>query len=161
MRTFYFNSGIKPWNASFPLRKDEKFINNELHLPFYVDDIVPENAMLNCLCNSVTDYDRQNFIVAEVRGGNMHSKYAVFYKPWKGERKMMTELFEFYYANCPEVKIISAHYDSTRTEAVICLEKHVNLIHYTDYKGNYFIKFVTYGEGDDKHSDSYAEATKQ
>jgi len=83
-KTFYFNSGVKPWNTNFEwqIEKGNKFINNELHHPFIVSDNVPDNARLNCLMdNPFEHYNSKNFIIAEVLGGNVHSKYAVFHKP--------------------------------------------------------------------------------
>lgn len=83
MRTFYFNSGVKPWNTNYQYQIDKgnKFINNELHHPFNVSDDVPESARLYCLMDKPFEhYSSENFIIAEVCGGNMCSKYAVFYK---------------------------------------------------------------------------------
>jgi len=84
MKTFYFNSGVKPWNTDVDMqeRRGNKFINGELHHPFYVSDDVPDNAVRVCLMdNPFEHYSEKYFIIAEVLGGNMHSKYAVFRKP--------------------------------------------------------------------------------
>jgi len=84
MRTFYFNSGVKPWNTNYQyqIEKGNKFINNELHHPFNVSDDVPDVARLYCLMDKPFDhYSSEQFIITEVLGGNMCSKYAVFYKP--------------------------------------------------------------------------------
>jgi hypothetical protein len=84
MKTFYFNSGVKPFNTNFEMQisRGNKFINGELHHPFYVPDNVPDGSVLYCLTDNAVElygnYD--GFIVAEVLGGNMSSKYAVFYK---------------------------------------------------------------------------------
>ena len=86
MRTFYFNSGVKPWNTNYQyqIEKGNKFINNELHHPFNVSDDVPDVARLYCLMDKPFDhYSSEQFIIAEVLGGNMCSKYAVFHKPNK------------------------------------------------------------------------------
>lgn len=83
-RTLYFNSGVKPWNTNVEMqtRRGNKFINGELHHPFIVSAEVPENAKLICLMNDPFKYySDDNFIIAEVLGGNMESKYAVFHKP--------------------------------------------------------------------------------
>lgn len=82
-RTFYFNSGVKPWNTDVEMqtRRGNKFINGELHHPFEVSMDVPDNARLVCLMNEPFEYYNDNdFIIAEVLGGNMASKYAVFRK---------------------------------------------------------------------------------
>ena len=83
MKTFYFNSGVKPWNTNVEMQiaKGNKFINGELHHPFMVGDAVPEDARLYCLTDKAVELygNNENFIVAEVIGGNMCSKYAVFY----------------------------------------------------------------------------------
>lgn len=84
MKTFYFNSGVKPWstNVEMQIKRGSKFMNNELHHPFQVDDNVPDNAILKCLMDKPFEhYSEDNFIIAEVLGGNMHSKYAIFHKP--------------------------------------------------------------------------------
>ena len=84
MKTFYFNSGVKPWNTDINAKYNEgnKFINGELHHPFMVPDSVPDNAKLHCLMDSAYEhYSEENFIIAPVLGGNMHSKFAVFKKP--------------------------------------------------------------------------------
>jgi hypothetical protein len=84
MKTFYFNSGVKPWNTNFQYQidKSNKFINNELHHPFQVSNEVPDGVMLKCLLDKPFEhYSEEHFIIAEVLGGNMCSKYAVFHKP--------------------------------------------------------------------------------
>ena len=85
MRTFYFNTGVKPYNTNVEMQIEagNKFVNGELHMPFQVSDDVPENARLCSLTNNARELygNDSNFIVAEVLGGKLHSKYAVFYKP--------------------------------------------------------------------------------
>lgn len=88
MKVFYFNSGVKPWNTDVErqVKAGNKFINNELHFPFYVPDEVPDNATLLhlCLYEPESFYkEDENFIIADVIGGNMISKYAIFLKPKK------------------------------------------------------------------------------
>jgi hypothetical protein len=83
MRAFYFNSGVKPWNTNveYHISKGNKFINGELHHLFMVDDSIPEGSKIYCLGDKCLELygSNNNFIVAEVVGGNMLSKYAVFY----------------------------------------------------------------------------------
>ena len=86
MRTFYFNTGVKPYNTnvSRQIEAGNKFINGEMHIPFHVSDSVPEGARLKCLTDRAKEiYSEKDFIIAEVLGGGMMSKYAVFYKPLK------------------------------------------------------------------------------
>ena len=81
--TFWFNSGVKPWNTdmAWQIERGNKFVNNELHHPFMVRG-VPKGATLVCLMdNPFGHYNEKYFILAEVLGGNMASKYAVFRKP--------------------------------------------------------------------------------
>ena len=82
MRTFYFNSGVKPWNTNVErqIYLGNKFINGELHHPFIVDG-VPEGARLYCLTDKAVELygSNEQYIVAKVIGGNMFSKYAVFF----------------------------------------------------------------------------------
>lgn len=83
MKTFYFNSGVKPHNTDVQMQIDRgnKFINGELHHPFMVDDSVPDGSVLNCLTDNAMEIygECKHLLVTEVLGGNMHSKYAVFY----------------------------------------------------------------------------------
>lgn len=87
MKTFYFNSGVKPWNTDFKRQIDagNKFVNNELHIPYVVDtDDVPDNARAVGLMDEPFEhYSEKYFIIAKVVGGNMASKYAIFRKPYK------------------------------------------------------------------------------
>jgi len=84
MKTFYFNSGVKPYNTNvdYQISKGNTFINGELHHPFTVEDNIKENSKLYCLCDSAIELygKNENFIVTKVIGGNMLSNYAVFYK---------------------------------------------------------------------------------
>lgn len=82
--TRYFNSGVKPWNtdAEMQIRRGNKFINGEVHIPFIVSGDIPETARLVCLMNNPFEhYSEKYFIIAPVVGGNMASDYAVFHKP--------------------------------------------------------------------------------
>ena len=84
MTTFYFNSGVKPYNTNIEYQTDKgnKFINGELHHPFIIEDDIKENSKLYCLCDSAIELygKNENFIISKVIGGNMSSDYAVFYK---------------------------------------------------------------------------------
>ena len=84
MKTFYFNSGVKPQNTNVEnqISKGNKFINGELHLPFIVGDNVPDGSRLYCLTGKAVELygKNDNFIVAKVIGGNIASDYAVFFK---------------------------------------------------------------------------------
>jgi hypothetical protein len=78
MKTFYFNSGVKPWNTDVKreLAKGHKFVNNELQIPFDCED-VPENASLAFLGNDIS-LAHKNLIAREVHNTTMCSKYAFF-----------------------------------------------------------------------------------
>ena len=84
MKVFYFNSGVKPFNtnAEMQIAKGNKFINGELNHPFNVSDNVPDGSKLYCLTDNAMELygSNENFIVSEVLGGNVLSKYAVFYR---------------------------------------------------------------------------------
>jgi hypothetical protein len=96
MRTFYFNTGVKPYNTNVEMQIEagNKFMNGELHMPFQVSDDVPENARLFCLSNNALELygNDSNFIVTEVLGGNLHSKYAVFHSLPQEEPKQETNM---------------------------------------------------------------------
>lgn len=84
MKTYYFNSGVKPWNTDVEkqIAKGNIFINNEMRIPFFVSDDIPDNLILKCLMdNPYNCYNNENSIITKILGGNMCSKYAVFYKP--------------------------------------------------------------------------------
>jgi hypothetical protein len=82
MQTFYFNTGVRPsqiHNSSFPYdyhkSKGNIIRDDVLLLPFIVKD-VPEGATFAFGCD---DPNRAgNYIVREVEGGNLLSKYAYF-----------------------------------------------------------------------------------
>jgi hypothetical protein len=77
MRTFYYNTGVKPWNNG-KLYDGDKFINNELHIPFDCDN-VPENAEFMYLCGNPSLFNTNgHIIVREVLNTRMSSKYAYF-----------------------------------------------------------------------------------
>ena len=77
----------------------------------------------------------------------------------KFEQQMEVELLRVYYEQCPTVKIKYKVYDITVTEARICLENWIEIVHFTDYKGNYYIKFLALTEdGEENLFDTYAEA---
>lgn len=77
MKTFYFNSGVKPWNCS-GLKPGEKFINNEKHEPFDCED-VPDNATFLYMCNNPElELNNNSIIVREAFNTRMASKYAYF-----------------------------------------------------------------------------------
>lgn len=83
MKKFLFNTGVKPWNTDMKrqIEGGNEFINNEMHVPFYVPDSVPDKSRLVCLCDNPHEhYSEKYFIIAEVLGGKMHSKYAIFHK---------------------------------------------------------------------------------
>jgi len=81
MQTFYFNTGVKPWNTNVQAEtaRGNKFINNELNVPFDVED-VPEGAQLASLCSN-PDVKGANQIMREVFNTTMCSKYAFFNVP--------------------------------------------------------------------------------
>lgn len=84
--TFYFNSGVKPWNTDVDrqVKAGNKFVNNELHIPYVVEGEIPDNLKHVCLMdNPFEHYNENYFIIAKIVGGNMASKYAVFHKPLK------------------------------------------------------------------------------
>jgi len=77
----------------------------------------------------------------------------------KSERQMTNELLKVYNEQCSNVKIKYKVYDITVTEARICLENWIEIVHFTDYKGNYYIKFLALTEdGEENFFDTYSEA---
>ena len=83
-KTFWFNTGVRPWNtdAERQLKAGNKFVNNEMHIPYIVKGDVPDNARpIGLMDNPFPHYNQEYFIIAEIVGGGMASKYAVFRRP--------------------------------------------------------------------------------
>ena len=80
-KTFWFNSGVKPWNSSY-LAPGDKYINNENHIPFDCDD-VPDGATFafGAQVDNLEGYE--NYIVRKMKNTTMGSEYAYFKPPYK------------------------------------------------------------------------------
>ena len=78
----------------------------------------------------------------------------------KSKEKMMDELYKFYNDQCPNENIRHSFYDPTKTQGHIILENHIEIIHFTDYKGQYFIKFVFTSDGEEYFFNNYLDAIK-
>ncbi len=78
----------------------------------------------------------------------------------KTEKQMMAELYEVYKKECPNVKINYETYDITKTQAHICLDGWIEIIHFTNYQGGYAIKFAIVRGIDEFFFDTYADAVK-
>lgn len=76
MKTYFFNTGVKPWNSSY-LGEGEIFINNEKHIPFICDG-VPNGARFRFACNDPNASPGAGYIVAPIIAGGLCSKYAYF-----------------------------------------------------------------------------------
>ena len=79
MQTFYFNTGVKPWNTN---AKDALFIKDEMNIPFDCED-VPEGASFAFACDDPNLYPESNYIVRHMFNTTMLSKYAYFNPPNK------------------------------------------------------------------------------
>lgn len=83
MKTFYFNTGVRPETVlNFPYehhRKVGNVIRGTLLIPFECDN-VPDDAtfMYACGKNDLPILGRADVICREIVGGNMCSKYAYF-----------------------------------------------------------------------------------
>jgi len=76
MKTYYFNTGVKPYNHG-KLVEGEVYINNELHIAFDCEN-VPENAIFKCLCDN-PNLPYSGNIVREIFNTKLTgSKYAYF-----------------------------------------------------------------------------------
>jgi hypothetical protein len=76
----------------------------------------------------------------------------------KSEKQMTAELLRVYNEQCPTVKIKYSVYDITVTEARICLENWIEIVHFTNYQGGYAIKFLALRGGEENFFDTYSEA---
>jgi len=77
MNTFYFNTGVKPYNCN-GLTKGQVWRNGEKQIPFDCD--APEDAVLMYLCSNpeLDAASYPNVIVREVFNTTMASKFAYF-----------------------------------------------------------------------------------
>lgn len=83
MNTFYFNTGVNPYNViNFPFEYHKKVGNvikgGTLQCPFDCD--APENAQLMYLCDNpdLPESKNPNILVVPVFNTSMISKYAYF-----------------------------------------------------------------------------------
>jgi len=82
MKTYYFNTGVRPENViNFPYEYHRK-VGNEIHgtlvIPFQCED-VPEGAKFLYACDELRiDKTRTDVIVRKIISGNLYSKYAYF-----------------------------------------------------------------------------------
>lgn len=80
IKTFYFNTGVKPYNNSF-MEPNDKWINGERNIPFDCED-VPDGAIFEFGAQD----DKQGFggyIVRPMLNTTMDSKFAYFKQPLK------------------------------------------------------------------------------
>jgi hypothetical protein len=83
MKTFYFNTGVRPENViNFPYEYHNK-VGNKIHgtlvIPFDCKD-VPENAIFQFACdNDIPGYE--HLLKKEIFNSNLCSKYAYFLLP--------------------------------------------------------------------------------
>jgi hypothetical protein len=78
----------------------------------------------------------------------------------KNKKQMMDELYTFKNEQCPNENIRHSIYERNRDRAYIILENHIEIIHFTDYQGQYFIKFVFTSDGEEYFFDNYLDAIK-
>lgn len=72
---------------------------------------------------------------------------------------MMAQLFEVYYEQCPTARIKYSIYDPTKTQGHIVLEEDwIEIIHFTNYQGQYAIKFAITRDGEEFFFDNYLDA---
>lgn len=83
MKTFYFNTGVKPSNVvNFPYDYHQRVGNKimgTLVIPFDCED-VPEGAKFAFACNN-PELKGDNQICREIHNSNLVSKYAFFDLP--------------------------------------------------------------------------------
>ena len=77
MNTFYFNTGVKPWNCN-GLSKGEVWKNGEKQIPF--DCEAPENARFMFACDNpdLPESKYSSVKVFEIFNTSLCSKYAYF-----------------------------------------------------------------------------------
>lgn len=76
MKTYFFNTGVKPWNSGY-MAEGDIYINNERHIPFVCDN-VPDGAIFQFACDNPNLHPNSKYIVVPILAGNLHSKYAYF-----------------------------------------------------------------------------------
>lgn len=80
-RTFYFNTGVRPWEHSPPVKVMPGNVvrGGTLQIPFECDD-VPENAIFQFACDNTPD-GREHLLKREMHNTNMVSRFAFFLVP--------------------------------------------------------------------------------
>lgn len=85
-QTFYFNTGVRPESVSnFPYeyhRNVGNIIRGTLLIPFDCDN-VPDGSTFAFACDDPSLEPEAGYIVREITGGNIISKYAYFNSPRK------------------------------------------------------------------------------
>lgn len=77
MYKMLFNTGIKPWNHDW-LCKHEEFINNELHVAYYLAYEPDDNYRLDFFAQTDIFWILPSQIAIPIVAGGMSSKYAIF-----------------------------------------------------------------------------------
>lgn len=78
-KTFYFDTGVKPYNFSPPVKLVEgQILKGTVQIPFDCDN-VPANAKFEFACDSPTPINNHgNYFIAEMKNTTMVSKFAHF-----------------------------------------------------------------------------------
>lgn len=82
MKTFYFNTGVRPYIHNPPVRVQTGDIvssNGVLLVPFQCED-VPDNSIFQFCCNNIPP-GSESLLKREMFNTNMVSKYAFFKVP--------------------------------------------------------------------------------
>lgn len=79
MKTFYFNTGVKPYNHTrhVPIMSGNVVRGGTLQIPFDCEN-VPENATFLYACDAENASLDENVICREMKNTNMVSKFAYF-----------------------------------------------------------------------------------
>ncbi len=83
----YFNTGVKPWNhtdkkGKLIVRENEEFINNELHLVYYLEREPTNKERYKYLVQAdyIDKYLKDYEVAIKIISGSVGSDYAIFTK---------------------------------------------------------------------------------
>jgi hypothetical protein len=78
----------------------------------------------------------------------------------KSKEQMMSELFVVYWQQCSHKGVKYETYDETKTQGHIVLDDGIEIINFTNYQGEYAIKFAFSRDTEEYFFNTYPEAVR-
>jgi hypothetical protein len=77
----------------------------------------------------------------------------------KDYETMLRDLFDTYYQQCPNHRILYALYDEKKDQAHIVLDDRIEIIAFNNYQGTYAIKFALSIDCEEHFFNNYKDAS--